>query len=67
MDSWKRRRKYMYVVTLWLMVIPVVSFLLDKTVGGTAVIASAGALTALVGTYVFGAAWDDRHKRDKDG
>ena len=65
-DNWKRRRKYLYLVTLYFIALPLMAFIFDKSAAQTAILASAGGLTSMVGAYVFGAVWDDKSKSDQE-
>lgn len=59
--SWARRRKFMYIVTGFCMVS--VAYVLFKDMQGsvaeTTVTMSFLAIISIVGSYVFGAAWQD--------
>ena len=65
-DTWKRRRKYLYIVTIYFMILPLMAFVIDKAAAQTAILASVGGLTSMVGAYVFGAVWDDKCRGDRE-
>ena len=66
-DNWKRRRKVMFlaliyiaVVVLWIVVDGA-----DTALNQQVAIALIAAGTAIIGSYVFGAVWDDNNKRTR--
>ena len=64
-DSWKYRRRFMLWITVFNMVVIVLSLLYAKheSVAQLAVISAFGSLTAIFGFYVVGAVWDDHSSR----
>lgn len=60
--SWKFRRRTMFVCLAFFMA--VVSYVLitelDTNPAETAVLVSLGGIVSIVGSYVFGAVWDDK-------
>lgn len=65
MDNWKRRRRFMYVVTL--AIISGIAYVLyhDMTSEPAEAMVTMGLFTlgGIVGSYVFGAVWDDRKSK----
>lgn len=59
--SWARRRRFMYAVTLFCMAVIFycVAFAEDTAVTQTALFGSFMVLGGIVGSYVFGATWED--------
>ncbi len=64
-DAWKYRRRFMLWMTTFFMALAFTALLAGKvaSVSEMAILASCGALTAIFGFYVAGAAWDDHSNR----
>lgn len=64
--SWKIRRRFMFAVTAFCMAVILLALLVkpDTGVAGTAISFAFGTITGIVGSYVFGAVWDDRSRKD---
>lgn len=66
--SWKIRRRFMFITCLFCAV--VIAFILvadlDTEVAETALTMSFLTLMSVVGSYVFGAAWDDKNARESN-
>ena len=64
-DNWPKRRRLMYVVLLWAIVAS--SYILylgrDLELDRTAFVMLISLIISIVGSYVFGAVWDDADKR----
>lgn len=62
--SWKIRRAFMFVVVGFSMAVILLALLVkpDAGVSNTVVLAAFGAISATLGSYVFGATWDDKNK-----
>ncbi len=65
LDNWPRRRRWMIVILTWM--IGNAQYLIiwgqDNAIHQNALITLLGAVVAILGSYVFGATWDDREKR----
>ena len=66
--SWKIRRIFMFAVTGFCMASILLALLVkpDTGVAGTVVSFAFGTITGTLGTYVFGAVWDDKNRVDKE-
>jgi len=66
--SWNIRRRFMFIVTAFCMGVILLALLVkpDTAVAGSAISFSFGTITGIVGTYVFGAVWDDKNRKDKE-
>lgn len=64
-NNWARRRRFMLVTTAFCMACPVWVLYtgLDTKPAETAVTMSFVTITGIVGSYVFGAVWDDKNTR----
>ena len=64
-DNWPKRRRYMTVVLLWAMfnVDYILIFSQDNVLNQNALFAFITLIGSIIGTYVFGAVWDDSDKR----
>lgn len=64
-DSWKIRRRFMVVMTLFFMILVMSALFFGKTesVAQIAIIMGVGALVSIFGFYVAGATWDDHSIR----
>ncbi|MCP4897728.1 MAG: hypothetical protein GY906_12210 [bacterium] len=62
--SWKIRRRFMFIVTAFSMAVILLALLVkpDTAVAGTAISFSFGTITGVLGSYVFGAVWDDKNR-----
>lgn len=65
LDNWPRRRRWMAVMLTWL--VGNAQYLIiwgaDNALHQNALITILGAIVAIIGSYIFGATWDDREKR----
>jgi len=66
--SWKTRRAFMFIVTGFCMAVILLALLVkpDTGVAGTAISFAFGTITGTLGTYVFGAVWDDKNRVAKE-
>lgn len=66
-DNWPRRRRWMLVTLLWF--IANAQYLIiwgnDTGLHQNAMVTCLGAIVAIIGSYVFGAVWDDVDKRKR--
>jgi hypothetical protein len=64
--NWKYRRRYLIVVTAFIMALMVHAAVFIPALEVASVILTNGmwALVAFVGTYVFGAVWDHQNQRN---
>jgi len=64
--SWKLRRRFMFIVTGFCMIVILLALLVkpDTGVAGTAISFGFGTITGILGSYVFGAVWDDKNRKD---
>lgn len=62
--SWKIRRRFMFVVVAFCMLVILGALFLmpNGSASSTAIIAAFTTISATMGSYVFGATWDDRNK-----
>jgi hypothetical protein len=65
LDNWPKRRKVLYAVLGWAMssATYVIGLGHDTRLNETAFVMLIGLIISLVGSYVFGAIWDDSDKR----
>lgn len=65
LGSWTNRRRYLYLVSAFTMVMMAGGLVYRPDASVTRVVIEMGfiALISFVGTYVFGAAWDDHNQR----
>lgn len=65
LDNWPRRRRWMIVMLTWLMANAqyLIIWGKDNALHQNALVTILGAIVAIIGSYVFGATWDDREKR----
>ena len=65
LDNWPKRRRWMLLTLLWL--IGNAQYLIvwgaDTALHQNALVTCLGAIVAIIGSYVFGAVWDDVDKR----
>ena len=63
--SWKVRRGFMFVTVAFCMAVILLGLLVkpEAPVSGTAITMSFGTITAVLGSYVFGAVWDDKGRK----
>jgi hypothetical protein len=63
--SWTIRRRYMFALTAFCMAVILLALLVkpDAGVSATVVSFAFGTLTGTLGTYVFGAVWDDKNRK----
>lgn len=68
-DNWKKRRRVMYLALLFIAgtVQEILLTGADTSVNQQAIVALIAAGAAVIGSYVFGATWEDIHKRRSDG
>lgn len=64
-DNWKFRRRVVFAALIWIaiMVMYIVWRGHDTALYRDISVALIGAAVAIIGSYVFGAVWDDRSKR----
>lgn len=64
-DNWKYRRRVVFGALVWiaLMVMYILYRAHDTALYRDVSVALIGAFVAIIGSYVFGAVWDDRSKR----
>ncbi len=74
LDNWPKRRRWMKVILVWAMANAqyIIFFGQDTGLHQNALVALLSLIFAIIGTYVFGATWDDNDKRrhlrmDKSG
>lgn len=65
LDNWPRRRRWMITLLVWLMgnAQYLILFGQDTALHQNALVALLSAIVAIIGSYIFGATWDDREKR----
>ena len=65
--SWENRRRFMYTVSLFCAgaIVYCLGMNLQSAVAETAVTMSYATLIGIVGSYVFGATWDDKNARSQ--
>lgn len=64
-DNWPRRRKWMLTVLVWALANAQYVMIWGDDTGlhQNALVALLGLIAAIIGSYVFGAVWDDNDKR----
>ena len=64
LHSWKIRRRFMFVVMGFCMAVILMALLFRPDAGSSAtvIMAAFGTITATLGSYVFGATWDDKNR-----
>lgn len=64
-DNWPRRRRWMIVILVWMMANAqyLMIFAEPTAVVEQALVMLLGSIVAVIGSYVFGATWDDSNKR----
>lgn len=64
--SWTYRRTFMFVVSAFCAAVILLALLVkpDAAVAGTAISFGFGTIGAIVGSYVFGAVWEDKNRKD---
>lgn len=64
-SNWAIRRRVMFAALIWLMgnVQYIILYGADSSLNQQTIIAMLGAITAIIGSYVFGAVWDDKNQR----
>lgn len=65
LDNWPRRRRWMLSILIWavLNIQYLIFFGVDTGLHQNALVALLGLVGATIGSYVFGAVWDDNDKR----
>lgn len=65
LDNWPRRRRWLAIMLTWMVANAqyLIVFGQDNALHQNALITLLGAIVATLGSYVFGAVWDDREKR----
>lgn len=63
-DTWRIRRRWMSALLVWMVANSqyLIFFGQDNALHQNALITLLGAIVAVIGSYVFGAVWDDRGK-----
>lgn len=63
-DNWQKRRRWMVLILSWMLANA--QYLIvwgnDTALHQNALVTLLGAIVAVLGSYVFGAVWDDRNK-----
>jgi hypothetical protein len=65
LDNWPKRRRWMQVILAWALANAqyIIIWGRDSGLHENALIALLTLIASILGTYVFGATWDDRDKR----